>query len=87
MLVLVGKYVPKTILFSTLSLSETIQNNSSQNDLIGLVGITINDLRPSGTAKFNNKKLDVVTTGDFLSKNTKVEIISVSGSRITVRKI
>ena len=87
MLVLVGKYVPKTILFSTLSLSETIQNNSSQNDLVGSVGITTNDLRPSGTAKFNNKKLDVVTTGDFLSKNTKVEIISVSGSRITVRKV
>ena len=62
----------KQFYFQTLSLSETIQNNSSQNDLIGSVGVTINDLRPSGTAKFNNKKLDVVTTGDFLSKNTKV---------------
>ena len=87
MLAIVGKYVPKTVLFSNLSLSETIENHSKKNNLIGSLGITINDLRPSGTAKFNNKKIDVVTSGEFLSKNTKVEIISVNGSRITVKEI
>jgi len=87
MLTIVGKYVPKTVLFSNLSLSETIENHSKKNNLIGSLGITINDLRPSGTAKFNNKKIDVVTSGEFLPKNTKVEIISVNGSRITVKEI
>ena len=87
MLMLVGKYIPKTTLFSNITLNETIEGNINQNDLIGSIGYTINDLRPSGTVKFKNKKLDVVTSGEFIPKNTEVKIISIEGSKVIVRKI
>ena len=87
MLAIVGKYIPKTTLFSNITLNETISNNFDQDNSIGSIGITINDLRPSGTAKFKNKKLDVVTSGEFISKNTEIKIISLEGSKVIVRKI
>ena len=55
MLAIVGKYIPKTTLFSNITLNETISNNFDQDNSIGSIGITINDLRPSGTAKFKNR--------------------------------
>ena len=87
MLMLVGKYIPKTTLFSNITLNETIEGNINQNNSIGSIGYTINDLRPSGTVKFKNKKLDVVTSGEFIPKNTEVKIISIEGSKVIVRKI
>lgn len=87
MLAIVGKYIPKTTLFSNITLNETISNNFDQDNSIGSIGITINDLRPSGTAKFKNKKLDVVTSGEFISKNTEIKIISLEGTKVIVRKI
>ncbi|MBV7273591.1 NfeD family protein [Clostridium thailandense] len=50
-------------------------------------GITITILRPAGIAEFNGIKLDVVSEGEFISKDKKVKIIKVEGRRIVVRQI
>jgi membrane-bound serine protease (ClpP class) len=44
-------------------------------------------LRPSGTAVFNNERIDVVSEGDFIDQNAKITVIKVEGVRIVVRKI
>ncbi|WP_430785180.1 NfeD family protein [Virgibacillus flavescens] len=56
-------------------------------ELIGLEGTTLTPLRPSGTAKFDTERLDVVSEGRFIQIDKDVKIVKVEGSRIVVREI
>ena len=62
-------------------------SNVNRTELLGQVAITLTPLRPSGTAKFQEERLDVVSEGEFIPANVKVEIVRVEGVRIVVRKI
>lgn len=57
------------------------------SDLLGKTGITLTDLRPAGFILVENRKFDAQTNGEFIPKNSQVEIISVNGIKITVKKI
>jgi membrane-bound ClpP family serine protease len=54
---------------------------------IGKEGVVFSILRPSGIVDFDGVKLDVVSEGEFISKDTKVKVIKVEGRRIVVREI
>ncbi|HLR61126.1 MAG TPA: NfeD family protein [Lentibacillus sp.] len=62
---------------------------SSENrlELIGLEGITLTQLRPSGTALFGDERLDVVTEGGFIEKEQMVKVVKVEGVRVVVREV
>ncbi|WP_458412454.1 NfeD family protein [Schinkia sp. CFF1] len=77
----------RVILFDSTSSEKGYVSNLTRSDLIGMEGITITPLRPSGTAVFNDERLDVITEGSFINSNKKVEIIKAEGSRIIVREI
>lgn len=62
-------------------------SNANRLDLIGRTGESLTPLRPSGTAVFDDERLDVVSEGSFIPANQPVKIISVEGSRIVVREI
>lgn len=62
-------------------------DNSSAIKLIGKSGIAVTFLRPSGTAKFEGKMLDVVSNGEFIPKDTEIKIVKVEGVRIVVEKV
>lgn len=55
------------------------------NMLKGKNGVTATDLRPVGKATIDRKTYDVVAESFFIDKGTKVEVIAVEGSKITVR--
>ncbi|MFG6114287.1 nodulation protein NfeD [Halobacillus sp. MO56] len=59
----------------------------SRLELIGLEGETLTPLRPSGTAVFDDERLDVVSEGRFLQAGQPVKIIKTEGSRIVVREL
>ncbi len=63
---------------------------ASKQDLIEHLhkeGVSLTDLRPAGTVELDDgTRLDVVSTGDYISKGSKVKIIKVEGNRIVVRK-
>lgn len=54
---------------------------------IGARGITVTELRPTGKAVFAHKKLEVSSTGDYIHRETEVEIIQISGNKIIVQPI
>ena len=56
-------------------------------ELVGKTGDTLTMLRPAGTAKIDGKRVDVVTEGVFLPKNSKVKVVMVKGNRVVVRKV
>jgi len=50
-------------------------------------GHAVSDLRPSGIALIEGKRLDVVTDGDYVEANTPVVVTGVTGNQIIVEKI
>lgn len=54
-------------------------------DLVGVEGEALTPLRPSGIARLNDRRLDVVTRGEMLPKGTRIKVIEVSGNRIVVK--
>ena len=54
--------------------------------LVGKAGVTTSVLRPAGIGDFDGVRLNVVTEGGFIEKDTPIEIVSVDGSRIVVRE-
>ncbi|MDJ0973207.1 MAG: NfeD family protein [Planctomycetota bacterium] len=51
---------------------------------IGDVGYTSSALRPAGSAEFAGQLVDVVSGGTFLERGTRVRVVGVEGTRVTV---
>ena len=87
------KVLPKTSIWKNLILDKNIDSQSgytsyeNYENLVGKEGKALTVLRPSGTALIDGKRLDVVTSGDFLNKGTKIKVVEVEGSKIVVEKI
>ena len=54
---------------------------------IGREGYTLTPLRPAGSVKIDEERVDVVSEGDFVDVGVKVKVIGVDGTRIIVRTI
>ncbi|MCJ8006876.1 nodulation protein NfeD [Lederbergia wuyishanensis] len=77
----------KLILTDSTNTESGYVSNVNRLELIGREGVTITPLRPSGTVKVDDERLDVVAEGSFIENNTKVKVVKVEGSRIVVREI
>lgn len=56
------------------------------DQFVGKNGKALTMLRPSGTAIIDGKRMDVVTTGDFIEKDVEITIIRIDGNRVIVEK-
>ncbi len=54
---------------------------------MGHEGVALTDLHPTGIARVDGRRVDVVTRGEMVSKNTRVKIIEVHGNRVIVKSI
>lgn len=77
----------KIVLFDSTNSESGYVSNLTRQELIGLEGVTLTPLRPSGTMKINDERLDVVTEGGYVGMNKPIKIIKTEGSRIIVREI
>jgi len=86
------KYLPKTNMFHRLVLEEKVEVKSGYAtkpvllELIDTEGIALTDLRPSGTAIINGKRIDVVTEGDYVTHGSKIVVKAIEGSKVIVEK-
>ncbi|MGB9664596.1 MAG: NfeD family protein [Ignavibacteria bacterium] len=60
---------------------------SKKIEIIGKKGISLTDLKPSGFVLIEGGKFDVQSSGEFIPKNSVIEIISIEGSKIFVKKL
>jgi len=58
-----------------------------RSDLVGMIGRAITPLRPAGTAEFGDSRVDVVTNGEFIDKDTVIEVRKVEGARVIVHRV
>jgi membrane-bound serine protease (ClpP class) len=61
---------------------------SASDDFEGLMdeeGVALADLHPTGIARIDGRRVDVVTRGEMVLKNTRIKVIEVRGNRIVVK--
>ena len=79
----------RKILSKTFSLKTAVNADSSSemhlNDLIQKEGVAVTNLHPSGIIMVNGKRIDVVTSGEMIERNSRIRITEVSGNRVVVR--
>jgi membrane-bound serine protease (ClpP class) len=56
-------------------------------ELIGRDGMAITDLRPSGTARIGEERIDVVTEGEYVPQGSRVQVVRSEGYRHVVRAV
>ncbi|MCF7808621.1 MAG: nodulation protein NfeD [Candidatus Marinimicrobia bacterium] len=74
----------------SLATSETLGEGYSGSlgleELVGKTGVAVTKLRPSGTALVDEKRIDVVTFGDFIEQDAEIVVKRIDGNRIVVEK-
>ncbi|MCX8057694.1 MAG: hypothetical protein N3F03_08820 [Ignavibacteria bacterium] len=65
----------------------SIEENIQDNLTIGMTGIALTDLKPTGFVLVDDKKFDATSSGEFIPKNSKIEIVSIQGFKVTVKKV
>ena len=87
--------LPKTRTWNHLVLSAAMDSGSGFHSApredfqgyVGKTGVALTPLRPAGTVRVDDTRLDVVTVGDFIVRDTPVKITGVEGSKIFVEAI
>jgi membrane-bound serine protease (ClpP class) len=59
----------------------------SRPELVGRDGTALTDLRPSGTARIGEERIDVVTEGEYVPQGSRVQVVQSDGYRHVVRRV
>jgi membrane-bound serine protease (ClpP class) len=81
-----GKISRSLLLHFRLDKERGYTSVQPEESLLGMEGVTLSMLRPSGTAQIGDRRVDVVTEGEFIPKGTKVKVIKVEGFRVVVAR-
>nr|WP_233168155.1 NfeD family protein [Paenibacillus roseus] len=77
----------KFILRESLTSEEGFIPAESKILLQGLEGIALTPLRPSGTVDIAGERVDVVTSGEFITAGKRVKVVKVDGTRVIVSEV
>jgi membrane-bound serine protease (ClpP class) len=86
------RHLPNSGRFSGLLLkgaghrAEGFTSAPSRPELVGRSGVALTDLRPSGTARIGEERIDVVTEGEYIAQGSPVELVQSEGYRHVVRR-
>lgn len=72
--------------FVVKGLSFEAQKSYDERDLglVGAQGVCEGPLRPAGIARFDGRRVDVVTRGELIDHGENVQVLEVSGNRVVV---
>jgi membrane-bound serine protease (ClpP class) len=78
--------INKIILTTHQKDEEGYLSSKPKDEYLGLEGITVSELRPSGIIEIDGKRLDALSEGSFIPKETAIKVVRVEGSKIIVRR-
>lgn len=85
--------VPQSRLWRKLSLDTRLEDPGFEEDdpddpviKVGARGRALSPLRPAGTIRVGDFRLDAVSDGSFIPAGAAVEIVRIVGNRVTVRQ-
>ena len=86
------KYLPDSRLGRRVNLNTRMRKESGYTSqdldletLIGGRGEALSDLHPSGIAKIEGRRLDVVSSGAYITKGSPIVVSKVNSNRIVVK--
>lgn len=62
------------------------EKSNPRAELLGKTGMALTALRPSGVAKLDGRRVDVVAESNFIDSGEAVSVVTVEGNRVVVRK-
>ncbi|MBD3421322.1 MAG: serine protease [Chitinivibrionales bacterium] len=78
----------KILAKSNVTHKTSLQGTASQSDnfkaYLGKEGVVLSDLRPSGMATIEGKRVDVVTHGEYIEEHSPVIVTEIAGNQIVV---
>lgn len=93
-MVIIVKFFGKRLhLFKRIILTDATDTASgyvsavNRPELVGQIAVTATALRPSGTIRLGEERIDAVSEGRYIDLGKSVKIIKVEGSRIVVREL
>jgi membrane-bound serine protease (ClpP class) len=82
------KIFPQTRFARMFTSERTVGDIGAERpELLNQIGETLTPLRPSGTAVINGQRVDVVSEGGMIDRNTSVKVIAIEGMRVVVRAL
>jgi len=87
------RHLPNSGRFSGLLLKGAVHKSQgfvsapTRGDLLGRDGVAVTDLRPSGTARVGEERIDVVTEGEYVPQGSRVQVVQSDGYRHIVRAV
>ena len=88
------KILPSRNMWAKITLKDRLTDeagyssiNKGYESLVGEQGVTLTDFRPVGTFEINGKHYSGVSNGQWIKKNTDIEVKQVDGTRILVEPI
>jgi membrane-bound serine protease (ClpP class) len=73
------------LLHGAVHKSQGFVSAPNRGDLVGRDGVAVTDLRPSGTARVGEERIDVVTEGEYVPQGSRVQVVQSDGYRHVVR--
>ena len=94
---IIRRYLPNLPLFNQIMLAppagEAAEELSARESLghyehlLGEIGVTTTRLVPAGKARFGEELVDVTCESDLIDRGSKVEVVSVRGTRVVVKAV
>jgi membrane-bound serine protease (ClpP class) len=81
------KLFKRIILTDSTNTEQGYISNKSRVELIGMEGVALTTLRPSGTVILEGERIDVVSEGGYISQGARVIVVKAEGSRVVVREV
>jgi len=85
------KLMPKTAVGKAIFLRNTQKGYNvsvtADQEMVGKEGVALSFLRPAGFAQIEGQRVYVVTEGDFIEKNARIEVCDLKDNNLVVRRI
>jgi membrane-bound serine protease (ClpP class) len=76
----------RLILETNLQAQEGYESSpAADHRWLGKQGTALSDLHPSGIARFDGERVDVVSDGTFIDAGQPLEVVRIDGNRVVVR--
>lgn len=80
----VGK---KFVLTAKISVEDGFTATRDLDRFVGMEGVATSDLRPSGIARIGDERMDVLSDGEFVPRQSKIKVLRVKNGALIVAMI
>ncbi|NNE71587.1 MAG: nodulation protein NfeD, partial [Rhodothermales bacterium] len=88
LMMLAARWLPQSTRFNQLVLAPELGSAAgftsapTDSTLVGKIGKALTTLRPAGIAMIDDRRIDVMTAGEYIEAGTTIRVVGAKGSRV-----